>query len=120
MGSGKNPLTLFHPSKDTGHVVRVALQTSPGKNILGTGSTLSWTDYLRVWCEVNNVPFGDYDEIPIETFEQNFPLPGLGKEYGEMFRFIDEFGYTGGDPSVVHAEDVCLLNWCPLETWLID
>ncbi|MCJ1479474.1 hypothetical protein MMC13_008160 [Lambiella insularis] len=106
VGSGKKPLPHFHTSKDTGYVVRAALQTPPGKNILAVGSMLSWADYLKVWCEVNKVPFGGYDEIPIDVFEKYIPVPGFGRELGEMFLFMDEFGYDGGDPSVVHAQDV--------------
>ena len=106
VGSGKNPVPHFHTPKDTGYVVRAALQTAPGKNILGVGSMLSWSDYLKVWCEVNKVPFGGYDEMSLETYEKNMPVPGMGKELGEMFLFMDEFGYDGSDPSVVHAQDV--------------
>ena len=59
-----------------------------------------------MWCEVSNVPFGGYDEISIETYEKDVLVPGLGKELGEMLLFMDEFGYTGGEEGVVHAQDV--------------
>lgn len=72
---------------------------------------LSWADFFKVWCEVNKVPFGGYDEIPVETYEKYVPVPGLGKELGEMFLFMDEFGYTGGEEGVVHAQDVGSLLW---------
>lgn len=93
---------------------------------------LSWNDYLKVWCDVNKVPFGGYDEIPVETYEKYIPVPGLGKELGEMWLFADEFGYTGGEEGVVHPQDVslfCREFWsmtnhgvqlgvpCPLTTW---
>jgi hypothetical protein len=66
---------------------------------------LSWTKYLKIWCEVNKVPFGAYDEVPLETFEKSIPVPGVGRELGEMMAFFDEFGYVGGE-TVVHAGDV--------------
>jgi hypothetical protein len=106
VGSGTKPIPHFNTVRDCGYVVRAALQTSPGKNILGVGSMLSWTEYLRVWCEVNKVPFGGFDPIPLEVFEKVIPVPGLGKEIGEMLAYIDEFGYDGSDPTVVHPEDV--------------
>jgi hypothetical protein len=59
-----------------------------------------------VWCEVNSVPFGGFDEIPLEKYEKFLPVPGLGREIGEMMLFIEEFGYCGGDPSVVLPADV--------------
>ena len=86
--------------------MRAALQSPPGKTILGAGSVLSWSDLFKVWCEVNNVPFGGYDETPVEVFEKYMPVPDLRKELGEMFLFFDEFGYTGGEEGVVHAQDV--------------
>ena len=68
---------------------------------------ISWNDYLKVWCEVHKVPFGGYDELPLEVYEKYIPMPGLGRELGEMFSFMDEFGYTGGE-DVVLAQDVSL------------
>lgn len=73
---------------------------------MGAGSTLSWIDLGKSWCEVNKVPFGGYDETPIEVFEKYMPVPDLGRELGEMFLFFDEFGYTGGEEGVVDAKDV--------------
>ena len=114
VGSGKKLIPHFHTPKDTGYVVRAALQTSPGKNILAVGSMLSFADCLKVWCEVNKVPFGGYQEMPIEVFEKHIPVPGLGRELGEMFLFMDEFGYDGSDPSVVHAQDVSQVYLVPI------
>lgn len=88
VGSGKNPIPHFNTERDCGYVVRAALQTSPGKNILGVGSMLSWTEYLKIWCDINKVPFGGFDSIPLEIFEKVIPMPGLGKEMGEMLAFM--------------------------------
>jgi len=52
-----------------------------------------------MWCEVDSVPFGGFDEILLEKYEKFFPVPGLGREIGEMLLFIEEFGYCGGRPS---------------------
>jgi hypothetical protein len=132
VGSGKNPVPHFNTERDCGYVVRAALQTAPGKNILGAGSMLSWTEYLKIWCNVNNVPFGGFNSIPLEVFEKVVPMPGLGSELGEMMAFMDEFGYDGGDPTIIHATDVSSLQsfeirilislsqlgvTCPLTTW---
>jgi hypothetical protein len=95
------PLPFFDAARDTGYVVRAALESAPGKKILAAGSMISWTDQLKVWCEFNNVPFGGFDSLPIDVFDRFFPIPGLGRELGEMMEFMDEFGYVGGDSSVV-------------------
>jgi hypothetical protein len=52
---------------------------------------LSWTEYLKIWCEVNKVPFGGCDSVPLEVFEKAIPIPGLGKELGEMMAFMVGF-----------------------------
>ena len=44
--------------------------------------------------------------MTLEQFESSFPVPGLGKELGEMFLFIDEYGLTGGEENVVFPEEV--------------
>lgn len=80
---------------------------------------LSWSGYFKVWCEVNKVPFGGYDEISVQAFEEHIPVPGLGKELGEMFRFMDEFGYTGGEEDVVRAQDVGFPSDTAFKTALI-
>ena len=132
VGSGKRPIPHFNTERDCGYVVRAALQAAPRRNILGVGSMLSWTEYLKIWCNVNNVPFGGFDSISLEVFEKAVPMPGLGSELGEMLAFMDEFGYDGGDPTIIQAADVgslerfdirkliCLSQLgvpCPLTTW---
>ena len=67
---------------------------------------LSWTDWFKVWCEVNKVPFGGFDELPFAVYEKFMPVPDLGTEMGEMFLFVDEYGYTGGEEGVVRVQDV--------------
>ena len=45
------------------------------------------------------------------------PVPDLGQEMGEMFLYFDEFGYTGGEEGVVHAQDVSsplVEDWRPV------
>lgn len=97
-------------NKDTGYVVRAALQSPPGKTILGFGSMLSWIDFYKVWCEVNKVPFSGYDEMPLPVSESYMPTPDLGAELAEMFLFFEESGYTGGEEGVVNAKDVSIVG----------
>lgn len=106
VGSGTKPIPHFHTGKDLGNVVRATLQSAPGKNVLAVGSMLSWTECLEIWCKVNKVSFGGYHELTLEAFSQYMPIPGLGRELGEMMAFFDEFGYCGSDATVVLPQDV--------------
>lgn len=106
VGSGLNPLPHFNVEKDMGTIVRAAIKSPPGKTILAVGSMLSWTDQLKVWSKTNRVPLGGFDKLSVEQFEMFLPIPGLGRELGEMMAFMDEFGYAGGVPNVVMPQDV--------------
>ena len=52
------------------------------------------------------MPFGGFHSVPVEVFEKFIPVPGLGREIGDMMAFIDDFGYTGGDETVILPGDV--------------
>lgn len=106
MGSGATPLPHIDVERDTGYLVRALLECPPGKMVLGAGEMISWSEMLRIWCEGNNVPFGGFDPLSVDQFERFIPVPGLGKELGEMFAFMDEFGYAGGDANVVLPSEV--------------
>jgi hypothetical protein len=67
---------------------------------------------LRVWCECNEVPLAGFDQLSIDQFERFVPVPGLGRELGEMFAFMDEFEYAGGDANVVLPSEVGYLLVC--------
>lgn len=72
------------------------------------GSMLSWKECLQVWCETQNVPYGGYDEVPPDVFASRWPIgPVIGLEFAEMFLYMDDPGYEGGDPSVILPQDVC-------------
>jgi len=105
VGSGITQQPHINVANDLGRIVHCALLAPPQKTILAAGSILSYTTQLEIWCRVNKVPFGGFDELSIDTFENFFPVPGLGRELGEMMAFMDEFGYAG-DWDVVLPEQV--------------
>ncbi|KAF8857608.1 NAD(P)-binding protein [Acephala macrosclerotiorum] len=95
VGTGTTPLPHLDVVKDLGKIVASILSSPPGKTVLAAGDMISWSDQLMAWCEVNKVPFGGFDSVPIEVFDSFFPTPGLGRELGEMMAFMEEFGYVG-------------------------
>ncbi|PVH82302.1 putative NAD dependent epimerase/dehydratase [Cadophora sp. DSE1049] len=109
VGSGLRPQPHISIAHDLGCIIHCALLAPPKKTILAAGSMLSYTSQLEIWCRVNNIPFGGFDELSIDMFERFFPIPGLGRELGEMMAFMDEFGYAG-DWDVVLPEQ---LGPCP-------
>ncbi|KUJ12868.1 putative NAD dependent epimerase/dehydratase [Mollisia scopiformis] len=101
VGTGARPLPHLDVEADLGAIVAAILEGRPGKKVLAAGDMVSWSDQMRIWCEMNKVPFGGFDSLPIEVFDKFFPIPGLGRELGEMMEFMEVFGYVGGDPEVV-------------------
>ena len=70
---------------------------------------ISWKDYIKLWCEIQGVPNGGYQEITVEDYDKAMP-GGLGREVGEMYAYAGEFGYDGSDPSIIHPKDVSSLS----------
>lgn len=101
VGSGVKLLPHIGVESDTGPIVRALLECPPGKTVLGAGEMISYSDQLKAWCEHNKVPLGGFDPLSVDQFEQFIPVPGLGRELGEMMAFMDEFGYGGDDPNIV-------------------
>ena len=68
---------------------------------------LSWRECLKVWCETQGLTYGGFDQISSEEFIDKSRMgPDLGLEFAEMFEFMDEPGYNGGESSVILLKDV--------------
>ncbi|KAG9228579.1 putative NAD dependent epimerase/dehydratase [Amylocarpus encephaloides] len=105
-GTSEKPRPQIETARDTGALVHAALEAPAGKRILGVGSSISWEDQFRTWCRIHGLEYGGFDEVTLEQFEMFMPIPGLGREIGEMMLFEDEFRYCGGEKGVVFPEDL--------------
>lgn len=74
------------------------------RDMLAFGSKMSWAEFADVWGRVLGKQcrheYMDATELEKLVGEE------MGKEFGDMFRYAEEFGYDGGDPSVVTAQGV--------------
>jgi hypothetical protein len=90
--------------------VRAAAEAEPDLNLFALGEYVSWNQYLKTFCETQNVPFGGYDELSLEELTEKLP-GGLGREFGENVLFAIEFGYAGAkDNTVILPEKVSSLH----------
>ena len=105
-GTGTQERPQPNVPQDLGRIVHAALQVAPGKNILAASFCMSWTEQFASWCALNGLKHGGLHEITLKQFEKFIPIPGLGREIGDMMLFARDFGYDGGDPSVVLPGDV--------------
>jgi len=62
------------------------------------------SEWAQLWGRLNGVQCR-FEPVPLKQVEDAMP-PGLGREIGESCLYASEFGYDGGDPSVVHPRDV--------------
>lgn len=102
---------MIDTRRDTGYFVRALVQLSPGKNVLAYGSMISWTDYMTLWAKLLRLPGGYYKQVTVDNVDKIVP-GGLGGKIAEGGAYQGEFGYDGGDPSVLHAKDVSTNALC--------
>ncbi|KAG6856862.1 hypothetical protein H0H87_012679 [Tephrocybe sp. NHM501043] len=105
---GNTPLPMIHTRKDTGYLVRALIMAPPGKNLLGFGSLMSWNDYMKLWGKILGVG-ARYKQISVNDAAKlvpGDPKTNMGLEVAEGFAYMGEFGYDGGDPSVIHPKDL--------------
>lgn len=102
-GNGNVPIPLIVPS-DAGNFVKALTQVSPGKNLLAFGDRLTWADYVKLWSQVTGIPAA-FEKTTVEEHVKLAP-GGLGEEMAEMYAYAMDFGYDGGDPSIISAEQV--------------
>ncbi|KAK2616287.1 hypothetical protein QQS21_000721 [Conoideocrella luteorostrata] len=102
-GSGDAPIPLIVPT-DAGYFVKALTQVSPGKILLAFGDRLTWSEYVKLWSKCTGVP-ATFEKGTVAEHDKLAP-GGYGEEIGEMFAYAQDFGYDGGDPSVIHAQDL--------------
>lgn len=74
-------------------------------NLFAVADYVSWTDYLRIFCETQGLRYGGYDELSYDRLCEIMP-GGLGHEFGANVLFAFEFGYAGTDPALVTPDKV--------------
>ncbi|KAL2357958.1 hypothetical protein BJ546DRAFT_835245 [Cryomyces antarcticus] len=99
------PVPFIVTHKDTGYMVRGLVQSPPGKTLLGVGEMISFKEWAAKWGKLVVNQECKYEESAVEELDNTMP-GGMGREIGEMFLYMGEYGYDGGDPSVVHPKDL--------------
>jgi hypothetical protein len=114
-GSGDIPIPLIVPS-DAGNFVKALSQAPPGKNLLAFGDLMTWSDYVKLWSKTTGVP-ASFEHSTVAVLDKLAP-GGYGEGIGEMYAYAQDFGYWGGDPSVIYAKDVSLpMHQCNEILW---
>jgi len=89
---------------DFGPIVKAVIEApETAINLFAVGEYMTWTSYLKSWCESQGVKFGGVDEGTYEDFVRLMP-GGLGHEFACNVLFATEFGYEGGDKNIVRPD----------------
>ncbi|KAI9685792.1 MAG: hypothetical protein M1820_010748 [Bogoriella megaspora] len=99
--SPKTKVPFAVPHQDTGSFVKALVDLPPRKHLLGVSESMTFSEWAKVWGGTLGYKI-EFKQVSDEEFWQ-----GLPEEFktvlSEDFAYVDEFGYTGGDPEVKTA-----------------
>lgn len=108
IGPGDKGIPFGDVRTDFGPCVKAAADAAEANlNLFAVGEYVSWSDYLKTFCETQGLKYGGYDEASYEEFCELLP-GGLGHEFAHNVLFSHDFGYEGTDPNIVRPDKVCL------------
>jgi hypothetical protein len=90
--------------RDTGSFVKALVDLPAGKDLLGVSQNMAWPEWMALWGRILGVKAG-YKEVSDDEFFENVPGP-LRQELVDTYDYVEEFGYTGGDPNVLEPHQV--------------
>jgi len=89
-----------HPPQDTGPFVEaLILKAPPRTTLLGTSGLLDFSEYMKLWGEINGVTT-KLQPLSVENVVEAWP-GGLGIEYAETACYASEFGWDGGEGAIL-------------------
>lgn len=95
------------PQADTGEFVKALVLDLPvGTEVLAASEFLTLPEWTEIWANSLGVK-AVYEHVSPKEFFSGVP-DEVEKEFTETFTYVDEFGFTGGDPAVLTAEQVIL------------
>lgn len=72
--------------------------------MLGASEQMTLVEWTKLWGEATNVK-ASFRQVSYEDFFDGVPEP-VKDELAETFAYVEEFGYSGGDPAVKTVEQV--------------
>ncbi|KAK6369368.1 hypothetical protein LTS17_009711 [Exophiala oligosperma] len=107
---------LIATDEDTGPLTLALVKVEPGKNLLAFRELITLQEFVTVWGRVNSVETKYEVTGPEEIWVD---IPELRQDIEECADYIGEFGFDGGDPTVVHPKDLGVpVNLPTVEDWI--
>lgn len=101
---GDLPISMADLDTDIGRWVEALFGREPGIVLVGATALLSWKQWLEMWARHAGVR-ARYRRATASEYGAR--LTGLTDAVAEEFGFVEELGFTGGNPRVVYPSDVC-------------
>ncbi|PQE31369.1 hypothetical protein CJF32_00001958 [Rutstroemia sp. NJR-2017a WRK4] len=115
-------LPIIAAEEDTGPLVHSLVRESAGKNLLGYREWLSMQEVVAAFADATGFK-AEYVTMPKEQANPHFP-PELQEEIDDCMAYVNEFGYAGPDPTVVHPKDLesppqlgSVVEWFKKQDW---
>ncbi|EKG13660.1 hypothetical protein MPH_09125 [Macrophomina phaseolina MS6] len=112
LGNVEEKIPFVWAQRDTGPLVKTLVEAEAGVNLLGYSELLTWKEYMQMWGRVLGVKLGGdcgsgYKSVSAEEIKAGIQGPEEMKmEALESMQYVQEFGWTGGEPGVLHPKDV--------------
>lgn len=102
--SQDTPLPWIDVPRDTGAFVAAFLKAPAGYLVVGASQYVNLRDWLDVWSSHVGVK-ARYERMSPEMLTEG-DTSGFMGSIVEMFQFLDDFGYAGGDPNALTPDSV--------------
>ena len=101
--SGDVRVPVADVESDAGPWISALFETTPGVTLVGASELLAWKQWLQLWGERNQVQTR-YRQASVDEYAAK--APGIGDAVAEEFQFIEEYGFTGGNPDAIYPNQV--------------
>lgn len=101
--SGDIPVPVADLDADMGRWVQSLFHMKSGVTLVGSTERLTWKEWLDLWARRNQVSARYRQADPSEYAAR---LEGISEAVAEEFKFIEKYGFTGGNKNAVYPDEV--------------
>ncbi|KAF2170469.1 hypothetical protein M409DRAFT_64199 [Zasmidium cellare ATCC 36951] len=101
--SGDVAVPIADLDSDMGHWCHALFHTEPGTILVGATEVLTWKQWVDLWARANQVT-ARYRRATSSEYAAK--IEGISDAVLEEFAFVEEYGFTGGNPQAVYPDEL--------------